>query len=288
VNPLIIIVAFYPDKSFFENNLSLTAFNYVVIDNTPVSFAWFSDQLQNHCNVHYIANNANLGIAKGFNQGMEYAYQNGFDLAITMDQDSCLTLDIVESLIRFYQEYPEKDKVGVISPLHVRPNGTQYNYKNVTTPIAFGVFGMSSGNLLSVKVWKQIGGFCEPYFIDVVDTEYYARLICHGYLNITLMHVPMVHHLGNFQQHTLFGKNFGVLHHNYLRKFYQIRNRLLFIHAYGHVFPELLVLKKSIVLEFIKVFLYEKDKLRKVFYMFKGIYHYYKMRNNITCPSKFP
>ena len=68
--------------------------------------------------VRYLPNNANLGVAGALNTGAEKAIAAGFDLLLTMDQDSRAAPDMVELMLECLAG-EDMERVGIISPFHL-------------------------------------------------------------------------------------------------------------------------------------------------------------------------
>ena len=97
---------------------------------------------------------------------------------------------------------------------------------------------MTSGNLVNLDAFRQVGPFMDELFIDSVDHEYCIRLQINGYKVIQLNGVLLEHTLGERRKHlfiyplNFFKKNKSIVsykivnNHNYIRKYYMVRNRL--------------------------------------------------------------
>ena len=132
---------------------------------------------------------------------------------------------------------------------------------------------MTSGNLLNLKIWEEIGKFDENLFIDEVDSEICFRIIESGYKVIQLNKIRMFHELGNLEKRNFFTRKISVLNHNHIRKYYIMRNKFYMLKKYKKYRSRYIY---YILNDFFKVIFYEKDKLRKLKYMFKGITDFMK------------
>ena len=134
---------------------------------------------------------------------------------------------------------------------------------------------MTSGNLLNLKIWEEIGRFDENLFIDEVDSEICFRIIENGYKVIQLNKIRMFHELGNLEKKNFFTRKISVLNHNHIRKYYIMRNKFYMLKKYKKYRSRYIY---YILNDFFKVIFYEKDKLRKLKYMFKGIADFMKSK----------
>ena len=79
-----------------------------------------------------------------------------------------------------------------------------------------------------------------------------------------------------YEKHLL-GKTMYVSHHSPLRRYYMVRNRHYLYDLYHEDFPEYCVLELGRTKrELLKVWLYEKNKLKKSLYMYRGYRDYKK------------
>ena len=146
---------------------------------------------------------------------------------------------------------------------------------------------MTSGNVINLSAYKQIGGYNEDYFIDAVDFDFCLNMKDHGYDIISLNYIRMSHPLGDPVFKTVLGKKMYSLNHNYIRQYYIVRNRRYFIDAHKKTSPAFCKAeKKRTFREAAKILLLEKDKYRKLLYMYRG-YKDYKRGIKGEIPEKF-
>lgn len=243
-----------------------------IMDNTPdisnEEHFQFSDKLV------YIANYQNLGIAACLDEAASRAINDGYNWLLTMDQDSCFEKIGANVLVEYIEkEVGEINKVGIVSPFHntVRSDG------HIPSGIEEPIIVMTSGNFINLKAFQEIGGFKRWLFIDCVDFDYCLNLLRHGYIIKQINNVVLHHELGETVKKKWFNKIFFVDNHNYIRRYYIVRNRHYIYDEYHVDFPdycraEIRCTRKEVV----KILLYEKDKFRKVRYMYRGYLAYKK------------
>lgn len=112
----------WAEKCFRSLIQSSVPVNCIVIDNGS------SDGTQeyikkNFPEVDFIQSEKNLGFGKANNIGIEKAYKEGADFFYLMNQDAWLYPDSLGKLLTVYNDYQNKDEVGIISPMHI--NGTE-------------------------------------------------------------------------------------------------------------------------------------------------------------------
>nr|WP_315030706.1 glycosyltransferase family 2 protein [uncultured Chryseobacterium sp.] len=149
--------------------------------------------------VNFTQSETNLGFGKANNIGIEKAYKEGADFFYLMNQDAWLYEDTMEKLLNVYNNYPNRDEIGIISPIHI--DGTekyldifldQYIAKNyektrmisdlyfqTVKPYYEIIFVNAAHWLLPKKTIEAIGGF-NPYFFHYgEDDEYVNRIHFH-------------------------------------------------------------------------------------------------------------
>lgn len=267
---LIVTVAYNPPTSLLDN-LQVDYYPHMVVDNSEQETIWLKNYCAEHNHVYQWLGD-NLGIAKALNVGAEYAIENGFDYIVTMDQDSRLINLLLKQLSDYIANYTSKNNVAIFSPRHINEGVDLHQIKAEVTN---DFYAMSSGNFLNLSIWKQIGKFNEQLFIDMVDVEYYVRALIAGYQVLTVQRITMLHHMGHNSHIRWVGKyGFDVWNHSKIRKYYQARNFWYVYNKYHQKLPQLIFIKKMIRKMPISIFLFEKDKLSKLYYYLRGYIDY--------------
>ena len=267
------VIWYNPDNENIKN--IRTYIDYVeklyIIDNSKENNKKLADSL-NNLKTEYIYNDKNLGIAKALNLACEKAASEDFEWILTMDQDSSFDSDSINAYFRAFEKMT-KNNVGIISPRHILKNDIDKFSDDKESAEVDHV--MTSGNLLNLKIWEEIGKFDENLFIDEVDSEICFRIIESGYKVIQLNKIRMFHELGNLEKRNFFTRKISVLNHNHIRKYYIMRNKFYMLKKYKKYRSRYIY---YILNDFFKVIFYEKDKLRKLKYMFKGIADFMKSK----------
>ena len=265
------VIWYNPDDENIKN--IRTYIDYVeklyIIDNSKENNKKLADSL-NNLKTEYIYNDKNLGIAKALNLACEKAVNDNFEWILTMDQDSSFDSYNIDAYFRAFEKMT-KNNVGIISPRHILKNDID-KFSDDKESIEIDHV-MTSGNLLNLKIWEEIGKFDENLFIDEVDSEICFRIIESGYKVIQLNKIRMFHELGNLEKRNFFTRKISVLNHNHIRKYYIMRNKFYMLKKYKKYRLRYIY---YILNDFFKVIFYEKDKLRKLKYMFKGIADFMK------------
>lgn len=267
-----VVVAYNPIKNEIIKNIE----TYIgeleklyIVDNSDNDN---KDMFREFSNVEYISNNENLGIAEALNIAAKKAIEDGYKWLLTMDQDSCFEKDAImkmKAYIKFAKETNEK--LGIVSPFHSTARTEGVRLKG----IAFPLLVMTSGNLLNLDAYLDVGGFPGWYFIDCVDFDFCLALRKKDYEIVQINTAILQHELGDTVRRQIGRKVFYLDNHNYIRRYYVVRNRHYFYDRYKDDFPGYCELEKKCTRsEALKVLLFEKDKYRKLSYMYKGYKDY--------------
>ncbi len=206
-----------------------------------------------------MGNGDNDYMAKPLNDALEWCVINGYDYLLTMDQDSKWenaghfverALSLAEGDVALYAPYT----VGQYEkPMQ------DYDAESVIT----------SGSLVNVAIAKSLGGFREDYKIYWVDGEfcYWARK--NGYRIRVLHDCCLIQQFGK-QTKTLFG--FTTSNYSPFIYYLLIRNMLWM----RREFPEGVSVKTvlyTLMYNIRGIILGEKDRIRKIHNINKGIIH---------------
>lgn len=270
---LIIVVAYCPEDDILLH-CQIKESQYLIVDNSPKSDKALEKNCERMKNCHYLAMNDNIGIAKAFNIGCEYAISKGYAWALTMDQDSQMSRDVLEKMLAFINRFEHVNQTAIFSPRHVLQNYKKVKLQDETQEYQEGFGPMSSGNMVNLKIWQEISGFDNALFIDMVDVDYYCKAMVHGYKVITVNQVEMPHKLGNLETKKFFTKKIPVMHHSAVRKYYQTRNVLILLKRYKIFSKNAKIMIGFLLLMVVTTLLWEKQKFQKIKSMWLGLYDF--------------
>lgn len=274
----IVVVLYNPEQEIFTRNIpSYAAMGdfLIIVDNT-LGGALIPAHIYDYRTI-YISDGKNNGIAKALNLGAEEAIKQGCDWLLTMDQDSWFKEEDIKALMdsRHLKNF---DDTIIISPVHVDKFSEDAGLIGDFTEAKYV---MTSGNLLNLTNYKKLGTFNEGYFIDYVDNEYCFRARLNNFKVLIYRNALLQHTLGNFTKFKIPG--YGTLlfsNHSALRKYYLIRNLLYFKKQYlPHFKDDIMHMYKIEIKGIIKMFLFEKGKIKKGKMLLRGISDF---RNGIT------
>lgn len=273
-----VVVLFKPDDSVFRNIEKYKDVGVFVVNNGPGDYEGF---LRNELaieNVFYQNNSNKGGIAGAFNVGLTEAFKQGYEFCFTFDQDSCIFDDFIPSM---------DNLIGLKHADLVCPNFFDVNSKTYATFVSLykfkykvdnyaecTAFPISSGMGISKKAWDEIGKFNENYFIDHVDTDFALRAATLGYRFFVNHGLCLNHAIGQRSLHKFLGVTLKPNHHNYVRKYYIVRNGTHLAFKYILKYPSYFYMNiLRVIHEVLCVLLYEKDKMIKIKSMTKGLFH---------------
>ena len=233
----------------------------VVIDNNSTNCDSIIKELKKITNTTVICNKRNYGIAYALNQALDFSSQRGKRYLLTMDQDSDISREDVEELIK-----------GIASHNKVLSVGPFYNSKGIIEEKETRLvdYLITSGNLVDVDAIKSIGGYDNGLFIDCVDIDFSWNIRANGYKLLKVGNTGMRHKIGEYEFSKLF--NIRYQSHSAFRYYYMYRNNIIMYRRYKRLFPkQCLKLFLSLMLSMIKLLVLESSKKDKLSNAFKGV-----------------
>ena len=197
-----VVTAYKPDAMFVARleNTSLQVEHLFVVDNTPGGMASNSENLP--VNMTVIADGTNRGLAVALNAGIEEATRRGAEFVLLLDQDSTPPKDFVDDLLAGYWRVTERAKVAVVAPLMIdeRTGIPDVPKLEPRRMVNTGIYDWpslpTSGMLIPVEVYHEIGQFDTDLFLDFVDFEWCWRARSKGYLTCRVNKARLSHNLG--------------------------------------------------------------------------------------------
>lgn len=266
-----VVVLYNPEDAVLANvNSYIDEIDLLyIVDNSDKKNDILIATLRTYKKIVYLDNQGNQGIAHALNVGCKMAIDHGYDWVLTMDQDSIVTNTMIDKMLEYLAHAPNKENISIVTPFHSNPYHPESTARE---PYSEVLTTMTSGNLLNLANYKEIGPFREELFIDYVDSEYCLRGRFKGYKVIQINNATLKHNLGELRQHKLFWKTFYSTNHSPIRKYYAYRNRIYITKAYKNNFSEYCKFEQSrFFVDFVIILLLEKEKLQKIKMMFLGI-----------------
>lgn len=235
-----VVVTYHPDDEFPARlgKMLAAAPHLVVVDNNsnPGAKEMIRRLAAADPRVHLIENPDNLGIAAALNTGVECARGRGFPWVLLFDQDTDPYPDLVATLAAARAAYADPGRVATVGAMAVDKGGVRQlpTGRHEYLPVPYVI---TSGSLLSVRVFTKVGPFRADFFIDSVDREYGFRLWAAGYHVILATRPGMVHVWGEPFQLRVGKYRVTCTNHSPLRRYYITRNWLRVMGEYCLVKP---------------------------------------------------
>lgn len=265
-----VVVLYNPPKELKENIKSYleSVSKLYVIDNSKCNN---ENLLPKSRKIKYIPYYENKGIAFALDEACNLAIKNNYEWILTMDQDSRFYKNNLNKLINDISTN-NSTKIAIISPYHE----TKLNELKSKDRYDYPVGVITSGNLLNLKIYKKIGGFKIWLFIDGVDIEYCLNARKNGFIILRDNQSVLHHNLGDIFYGNLFGKKILCTNHNYIRRYYIMRNDQYIYDMYKDFDPVYAESTRNQKEAIVGIIFFEKHKLKKLLYSLKGYIDYKK------------
>lgn len=266
------IVLYNPDIERLKENIAAIEKQVdclLFIDNASKNLEEALDVIPSTAVV--LKNEKNLGSATALNQICQYALDNGYEWALTLDQDSV----VAHNLMSVYKEVAGANQhLGMICCKLVDRNFDtgEGKYKNdlyVTSCI-------TSASYVNIMAWQDVGGFDDTMFIDRVDFDFCAALWKAGWGIYKTIKTEILHEIGHTRKVKVRGRMCDSNNEKPFRYYYIARNILYEVRkfrSFKRALYELCTNRLPWV-----VWLYEEHKWAKTKEMIRGAW------DGMTCP----
>jgi rhamnosyltransferase len=272
-----VVVTYHPGDGLEARveALSRQVDRVVIVDNrSSDERARVLDRLDRLPYLHLIRNERNLGVATALNVGIDWAQRNGYAWAFLFDQDSVLEDGALDTLVAVMNEYDGGKPLAVAGCNYRDVNSGRLRYPDESVSgIAWRERKtvITSGSLLSVAAYDDIGPFRDSFFIDHVDDEYCLRARRRGYAVISTCRPVMLHSVGAATLHRLLWKRTGTTNHPPFRRYYMTRNHVILIGEYWTLEPRWVYdTVRSRLKSLVLMCLFERQRPAKLRYMLRG------------------
>lgn len=261
-----VIILFNPDIHRLNDNIEAVigqVDKVVLVDNGSANIETVKEKYADNSRISLITNKENVGIAKALNQGVAFC-QEDVKWVLTLDQDSVSSANLIDEFSKFLEE----PRVGILTPqIHDRHEKEQVQLRNGFKEINRCI---TSGALINVETWEEVGKFDETMFIDVVDFEYSYRIRQSGYRILQVDSTYLLHECGNIKEVVFFRKRIKIFNHSPKRRYYFSRNWIYFFRKYKGEIPRMYILKQYVVLCG-KILFFEHNRAKKMQAIMRGI-----------------
>lgn len=216
------IVLYNPEISRLKDNIKAIDYQVdklIIIDNGCKNKDYLS--LIDEDKVHIINLKKNRGIATALNTILQYALDNDYDWALTLDQDSVSPLGLIDA---YKGVICQHDDLGMVCcKIHDR-NFVMKREEALPQIDAYVEQCITSASMVFVKAWQDVGGFDDAMFIDSVDFDFCLLLRNFGWKIFRTYKVELLHELGNSEVIHICGKEYICSHYSPFRHYYISRN----------------------------------------------------------------
>ncbi|MDP2012748.1 MAG: glycosyltransferase [Actinomycetota bacterium] len=221
----VVVPTFRPDSaSLMALIAGLQAAGLPVLVSDDASPVTFDPVLREvgQLGVDVVRHQRNEGIARGLNDGLAFAEEQGATWLLTVDQDTALPAGYVESVLPW-----ARDGVGVVAAEHIDDASGRLSYPTQHSDGFMTTHEViQTGSLWSITDMRAVGGFDESLGIDAVDAAACLRLRERGLRVVLAPGVCLSHHLGSARQIRILGRTVLATGHSPGRRTTMVRNRL--------------------------------------------------------------
>lgn len=185
------------------------------------------ESLERETNITVERSGENLGVGYALNRGVQRAREMGCNWLLTMDQDSIVDSSLMEAYRAALEQNPA---VVCLTP---RIAGRSRKKDAVGGKISYAI---TSGNLVRVSVFDQIGLYDEGFFVDCIDFDFCLRLRRAGHAVHRVPAAQMGHQLGDAVDLPRAVEKYYA-RHSPIRRYYIYRNSLYMAERYLFDFP---------------------------------------------------
>ncbi len=235
-----VVILYHPPEDILKNILSYIDYIDIlfVFDNSDTPNKALVNEIKAiSVKIKYVKNAANEGISYCLNSAAQMAIDKQFTWLLTMDQDSYFPNNEAELYFK-YQKYflTEHEDIALFSLTHT-PIFVEKIDKHKIEEVTHVI---TSGSLLNLSLFNEIGGFDEKLFIDEVDFDYSYKARLKGYKIFCFLNLTLIHHLGSITKtgYLKFFKTSNRIVHSPTRVYYMVRNHFYIYKKYHPSFPE--------------------------------------------------
>lgn len=269
-----VVVTYHPDAEVAGNLRALAGEvgRLVVVDNgSSAGELEVLRGVQAECGFEIVENGSNLGIATALNVGVRRLREQECAWVLLFDQDSRVRAGFGAAMLAGFEGSVWGARLGILVPRYVDARLGKAIPPNL---VAEGLeAAMTSGSLLRVGTFAELGYFVDALFIDGVDYEYSLRLRGAGYVIAECAEAELLHRPGEPKQHRLLGFDYQTANYSPIRRYYQERNKVWIARRYFGRFPvfcaKLFLFSSK---DFVKILVAEEESGEKARYFLRGVW----------------
>lgn len=183
--------------------------------------------------VQVIRHHANAGIARGLNEGLEFAGRANAEWLLTVDQDSMVGTDYVDALASAaHERLRSGEALGALGAEVIEDASGPMTYPVSGEPGALVTEEViQTGTLWNVAAMNHVGGFDESMGMDAVDAAACLSLRRSNFTVGVASGLSVQHAIGSSTMVNLGGRTVMITGHSPERRASMLRNRLRLLPA---------------------------------------------------------
>ncbi|MEO6005712.1 MAG: glycosyltransferase family 2 protein [Opitutus sp.] len=279
-----VVVTYQPDEVVTDNLAAMVreCGRLLVVDNG--SALEIQQRLAAVPGVELLALGGNEGVAAALNRGLLRAEALGCRWVVMFDQDSQPRPGLVEALLA--SSTAGGDSLAVVGantidsrfpgrlelwPIAGRNRFVLRKSRCTTADLTGVATVITSGALVSLRVWRAVGGFDEALFIDYVDHDFCLRARAAGFEIRVSAAARLIHSLGAKRSVRVLGRGFTPTFHSPLRHYFMARNRIIVWKRYVWRFPYWVIFDGSdVARNWVRIAVAEDQKIKKLWAIVRG------------------
>lgn len=226
--------------------------------------------------VTLILNERNEGLARAYNQAVEWACSKGFQWILTLDHDSEATPGMIDELVRGHDALQRAGirNIAIMAASPFDLNSQQHLYypprENGGLPLWDGEV-ISSGSLIRLGVFDIVGMFNEDLFIYFVDIDFCKRLVGAGFGAYICPEAVFLHQEGRKKRHKFLWIDRYYDHYGKAARYYITRNTIYVMRKLRLSRSDFKVLIRRLWTDHINILLFDKERLPILWFSLRGL-----------------
>lgn len=226
--------------------------------------------------VTVIFNDRNEGVAHAYNQAVHWAHGKGYQWILTLDHDSVATPGMVDKLV---EAYANLERHGIYNTGVVGANAFDENHQHFLSyqprdegglPIEDGEV-ISSGSLIPLRIFNEVGLFNEDLFIYYVDTDFCRRLARGGFRIFANPEAVLLHKEGLKLRRKFLWLSAYYDHYGKVARYYLTRNTIYLMKKRSFSLSDLYWISRRLCKDHVKILLFDEERFSTLWFSLMGL-----------------
>lgn len=236
-------------------------------------------ELQKLANLDFISlilNDRNEGLARAYNQAVQWARDRKFEWILTLDHDSEATPGMVDELVRGFQALQRAGvrNVRIVAPTLFDLNIQEYLECPPREDGGLPVYGgevISSGSLIPLALFDKVGLFNEDLFIYFVDVDFCKRVLRAGFGTYICPEAVLLHQEGFKKRHKFLWVDACYDHYGKKARYYITRNTIYVMKRLRPSRSDLHALVLRLCRDHRNILLFDKNRFEVLWFSLRGL-----------------